>query len=133
MSDYEQTYLYLIGTRGNSRLRSPVKIGITNSVPIRFDQLRTASPHELELIFYFVIPRRDIAVALEQCFLETQDDFRLRGEWFDIEPPYALRTLILCIQGLLLALPIDRQVYDTACELSRLNAAKELLQKFKAE
>lgn len=120
-------YVYVIATKRDGQHVAPVKIGVSNSPNGRLDALQTASPYELELIFYFVAPSRQIAFALEQAFLECMGEFRLHGEWFDLNPGYAVCAMALCIQAhLIFAIPeLSHEEHAAAMKLSRADEAWE--------
>lgn len=63
---------------------SPIKIGVTNSESVftRVDQFNTMSPYGVELIYCIKV---DNPYHLETIIHRELKDYRLNGEWFDID------------------------------------------------
>lgn len=62
---------------------SPIKIGMTNSINLdkRIKNYNTASPYGINLIGFIKTPKPSIT---ERTIHEELNEFRLNGEWFDI-------------------------------------------------
>ena len=86
-------YVYIIGHAAGGALAAPVKGGITSALGSRLSSLQTGNSTLLEVGFYFILPSRQEALISEKEFHDTMADYRLQGEWFGIEPLYALETL----------------------------------------
>jgi hypothetical protein len=77
-------YVYVIrGSRVNPT-KSNYKIGITNNIKGRIENLQTSSPDKLELLFKY---RTTEAVKLEKSLHNYFKYYRIRenGEWFQFE------------------------------------------------
>lgn len=85
-------HLYVVTAMRDSTPAAPVKIGITGNVRRRFGNLRTSSPIELGLLFAFDLPSSHEACLAEAEIHHILDRFRLRGEWFDLQPMLALNV-----------------------------------------
>lgn len=85
--------IYIIGHVIRGKLSAPVKVGITRSLGSRLCSLQTGNSLLLEVGFHFTLPTRQEAATAEREFHDTMADYRLQGEWFDLDPLYALETL----------------------------------------
>lgn len=73
-------YLYVIG-----REEGPVKIGITIALRSRLSTIQTGCPFPIEILYWRILPNREIALDIEQCIHQVWEEKRLNGEWFDID------------------------------------------------
>jgi hypothetical protein len=87
------TFVYIISHASLGGLAAPVKVGITKSLGSRLASLQTGNSRQIEVAFHFVLASRQDAVFAEAEFHREMAQFRLRGEWFDMEPLYALEVL----------------------------------------
>lgn len=103
MSDqFHESYVYLIAHKGEHGDVGPVKVGFTKSAPEkRMVILQTGNPTRLSLVFKFSAPTPELARLAESVFHEVAKDYRLTGEWFDMEPMEALNALTKCFMGLI--------------------------------
>lgn len=85
--------VYIIGHATDGHLTAPVKVGVTRALGPRLSSLQTGNSVHLEVGFHFALPTRQEAISAEKEFHDTMADYRLQGEWFDIEPLDALETL----------------------------------------
>lgn len=84
-------FLYIICGYGRSNEPlGPVKIGIARDPEKRIASIQTGSPRPLKLLAVFDTPNREIARKFEAAFHRHQDEKRLAGEWFDLDPIEAL-------------------------------------------
>lgn len=60
-----------------------VKIGMSNNVKGRLDNLQSANPHKLSIALVVPYGGRELELELHAKFAEH----RVRGEWFKIAPP----------------------------------------------
>lgn len=72
-------YLYVIQSN------DAIKIGITHNLQQRFNDLQSANPVELQLIYAFKFDSRGQAEALEALLHERFVQHRIHGEWFDVD------------------------------------------------
>ena len=61
-----------------------VKIGITNRITYRLNQLQTGNPRPLRLMFAFMTKDRSTSKTLEEYFHTLYNEYRSIGEWFKI-------------------------------------------------
>src|SRR6266446_2814141 len=66
--------IYVIGCRATKRM----KIGITENIDKRFDEIQSLSPSELEICFQFASTNNELELYLHRKFRHL----RLHGEWF---------------------------------------------------
>lgn len=94
MSDekFEAVQVYVIAHKDGDVTRGPVKVGISSDPQRRVFQLQSGNPHELQLVYAFLVPSRELAASIERCFHETTDN-RMVGEWFDMSAWEAARKL----------------------------------------
>lgn len=116
-------YVYIIGHCSKGGLESPVKVGITKSLGSRLATLQTGNSQKIEIAFHFAMATREQALFVEAEFHREMTDFRLQGEWFSIDPLYALETLTGIVYDL-----IERQYNGDDRRLMTLtsNASKNL-------
>jgi hypothetical protein len=69
--------VYLVRTVG----RDYVKIGVSNNVAVRLEDLQTANPDELKLLASFPGGR-----GIERTLHELLGEFNVRSEWFYLVP-----------------------------------------------
>jgi hypothetical protein len=93
-----ETLVYVIAVTHCGEAVAPCKIGISANLPNRLSQLQTASPVPLMIFKHFRLPSRSIAADVESCFHETHKGYRMKGEWFRIEPEKAASILALQIR-----------------------------------
>lgn len=86
----KSAYVYVVATVRAGVATAPVKVGISENPQSRLSSLQTGSSFDLEIIYAFPIPLRDLASIVEQAFHQAHTDQRLRGEWFDMEPSVAV-------------------------------------------
>lgn len=86
MSEKTVHYLYVVAAVENDLPVSPCKIGITGSLAGRLSSLQTGNPKKLEIIACLPIPERRVVEMIENALHEVFEQFRLIGEWFDINP-----------------------------------------------
>lgn len=91
-------HIYIVGAVQNHEFCAPSKIGISTRPHARLEALQNANPNELSLFRIFNVPDRSIAGQIEECFLSTQKEHRLRGEWFDFHPQEASEILAFQIR-----------------------------------
>jgi hypothetical protein len=74
------TYIYVIGQKNG-----PVKIGVTTSVDGRLSSIKTGCPFPIKVWFLYPCFDRDEAIRKEKMLHDDLAQFRLEGEWFDLE------------------------------------------------
>jgi|SRR4051794_10521907 hypothetical protein len=84
-------YIYIITVAGTLTL---VKIGISKDPWQRLKDLQTGNPFELVLFAVARVGTYATARALELAVHVTLAPFRLVGEWFNVTPEHAQRTII---------------------------------------
>lgn len=72
----------------------PVKIGVSSDPVRRIKQLNTGSAVKIVLIGFFVCGSWLIARILEATVHAALAAWRLNGEWFDVSPETARRTIV---------------------------------------
>lgn len=72
------TNLYLI----HSPEHHWFKIGITDNVTKRFQEIQYGVPFKVKLLEMFTFVERKVALAVEKELHRTYKEQRLRGEWF---------------------------------------------------
>lgn len=92
MTPIADTFVYIIAFGRAPALIAPVKVGVSNDPESRLASLQTASPYDLSLVAKFLLPSREIAIQMEQCFHHMARAHRLRGEWFDMPPHSAVAS-----------------------------------------
>lgn len=113
----EDVFVYVIAVREGQEIKGPVKIGVSAWPHGRLEALQTACPFSLELVREFRFPSRKIALDVEECFHKTQAKHRLRGEWFDLAPSFAIMIINLHVSWML-------ELFTTMDEKERKVAAK---------
>lgn len=73
--------------QGNS---GPIKIGRASEVKRRIGQLQTGNPTTLQLLGWLVASNDD---AMEKQLHAHYSEYRVRGEWFDIDQDHVLAQL----------------------------------------
>lgn len=86
MKGDEINYVYVISAIEDGLPVAPCKIGITRGLNGRLLSLQTGNPKKLEIIASLPIPSRRVVEIAEQALHEVFDEFRLVGEWFDVNP-----------------------------------------------
>lgn len=126
--------LYIIATEKNGKPSAPIKVGMSNNAEGRLRQLQTASPYKLILLHRFELPDREIAQSLESCFHGTQKEHRLSGEWFSLQPAYALELMCLHIAfSLKTFTDLSDEEYETALEMCGERAAMKRVRELLSE
>lgn len=96
--------VYVICLRTAVGLAAPIKLGISNSPEKRLRALQTACPYPLALAAAFICPSDGMAADVERQFHRRHGDRRTSGEWFEIDPAYAVQFAnFLITAGLVLA------------------------------
>lgn len=86
-------YLYVMCFMGRPHEPiGPVKIGITGNVQSRLAAVQTGCHQRLEVLAAFNLPDRDAARLVESELHRLGKNWRLEGEWFDIDPIIALEV-----------------------------------------
>jgi hypothetical protein len=78
-------YLYLIQQKGSSFF----KVGISNNVKRRLENLQSGNPHKLYIVRYWKISNKGIETLVHNVLVE----YHVRLEWFDI--PDVVKVLAL--------------------------------------
>lgn len=118
----EDCFIYVIGTIRDGNLCAPCKVGISANPNARVWALQTACPNELRLVRAYRVPNRNMALEIEDCFHGTQNDHRLRGEWFNLDPAQAAIILNLQIRWALEAFTnLTKDQLEIIHELAGLN------------
>jgi len=75
-------------------LSGPSKIGISKNPKVRLKQVQAVEPGRIVLVGVYWFWRRSHARMVEKAFHETFDIWRVRGEWFDMDPQHAVGVMI---------------------------------------
>lgn len=59
-----------------------IKIGISSNVRLRYNQVRSANPHEVNVLGFVHVPHWDDCAALEAELHEKFKTWNHRAEWF---------------------------------------------------
>jgi hypothetical protein len=84
-----QVYLMCFNGRDAEPL-GPVKIGFTGNLAKREKAIQTTSPKPVITLAEFRVPERWIARVWESLLHKHFADKRMAGEWFDLDPLYAM-------------------------------------------
>lgn len=76
------SYLYIVREED---ARKPIKVGRGKNAKWRMSQLQTGNPRTLELVATWS-GDPEVIKHLEKGCHKALSDYRLSGEWFDIEP-----------------------------------------------
>lgn len=87
--------IYIIACVKDGALGGPVKVGISTTPWKRLRSIQTSCPYEARLVHVFVAPNKEVARQLEASFHTTQAKHRTVGEWFNIEPRFALTMMCM--------------------------------------
>lgn len=127
MSEAHQ-YLYVIGAIEDNIPVAPCKIGITRSLNGRLASLQTGNPKKLEIISAVILPTREIVEIAEKVVHWQFEDFRLVGEWFDVNPvDAAIGVCTLCRE---IFLEIGLSDGDAMKALDNLGIVREIRKAF---
>lgn len=85
MTIEEKIYVYVIG-----REEGPVKVGISKNPNARAACLQEGCPFKLDVLHKVESRNRKNAFEHEQIFHEVYQDYRLIGEWFDLDADAAI-------------------------------------------
>lgn len=85
-------FVYVIGHEHRT-FGHAIKVGISENVASRLDQLRTGSCEQLTVFFTYKLPNRQAAKNVEFQFHARLDDMCIRGEWFGMPPDSAILLL----------------------------------------
>lgn len=83
-------FIYVIAHMRGGRTKGPVKIGVSNTPCDRLAQLQTGNPYRLTIVHTFRVPCKDVAFEVERCIAHIAADRQTNGEWYDLEPSYAV-------------------------------------------
>ncbi len=85
--DRTDHYVYIMGhLDAQNCVTGPTKVGISVHPQYRLKQVQADEPGKIVLVAMFSFWKRAHAYRVEQTFHRACADYRLRGEWFDIEP-----------------------------------------------
>jgi hypothetical protein len=84
-----QVYLICFYGRDAEPL-GPVKIGFTGNLVKREKAIQTTSPKRVITLAEFRVPERWIARTWESVLHKHFSEKRMAGEWFDLDPLYAM-------------------------------------------
>lgn len=84
----KRCFIYVIGRR-----EGPVKVGITSAPQSRLATIQTGCHFKIELLYCRECRDRDHALKHEREFHICHDDYRLAGEWFDLEAEAAMQLV----------------------------------------
>ncbi len=108
--DKAPRYLYIIRC-GRSKF---YKIGVTNDLEKRLATHQTGCPYELKIICYFEADLSDFLgreiTYLESFLHRNYDDFRVRGEWFELSYGH--------LSDIAMFLELDRELAFRVCSHS---------------
>lgn len=105
-------YVYIIGHLDrNGVMEGPVKVGITKSLDSRLATIQTGNWRRVAFAQTFCMETRDLAREVEWMFHDVNSDCRLAGEWFDMAPFAALKSLC----GIVYAI-IETMYPEDACQ-----------------
>lgn len=84
--------VYVVGCAGH-----PVKIGVATDMPSRLSAIQTGFPYKLRAYCHVEVPEGR-ALEIERACHARLSDYRLNGEWFDIDPYEAIDVVKLVIE-----------------------------------
>lgn len=91
-------FIYVIATvTTDDAIIGPVKIGITDNPCRRLSAIQTSCPLKIGIAIAFRFPDREVARAIESSVHNFLDDWNFIGEWFEISPSDAMRSLRIVI------------------------------------
>jgi hypothetical protein len=85
--------VYVIAGKMGGKLVAPSKVGMTAHPYGRLAALQTGSPVVLAVHAYIRLPTKQAAYTIERWFHEDNQERRLHGEWFNIDPMVAMKDL----------------------------------------
>ncbi len=85
--DTNSSYVYIIKNMDTGN----IKIGVSNDVQKRLNTFRTGNDCQLELVYKSVICSNSFSI--EQSVHEYFKDYRVRGEWFNVDESEVIRFL----------------------------------------
>ncbi|HYF34538.1 MAG TPA: GIY-YIG nuclease family protein, partial [Prosthecobacter sp.] len=74
-------YVYIIAPE---QAETPCKVGISDKPWARLSALQIGSPVKLRVVEIYEFDSRDDAFRMEKEFHQSYAEWRLHGEWFDI-------------------------------------------------
>lgn len=86
-------FVYVIGTLYRGQVVGPTKIGIASNPHARLRELQTGSAHKLFLSLALQVGDRADAREIERGAHECCAPEAMNGEWFDVEPLFAVATV----------------------------------------
>lgn len=69
------------------------KVGISKHPRERLRQVQSVEPARIVLVGQFWFWKRDHALRVEKAFHRVCDGWRVRGEWFDMDPFHAVGVM----------------------------------------
>lgn len=88
--DREDHAVYIMGHLIGGVVSGLTKVGISKSPESRLKQIQAVEPGVIVLVAQFWCWKRSHALMLERSFHKACVNFRVRGEWFDVEPFHAV-------------------------------------------
>ena len=108
-------FVYVFGRDYDGLIGGPVKIGISHDPEKRLRGFQTASAYRLTKICHVYAHDRMMARAVEATIHEDLAPHRMAGEWFDVDPLQAMRSLLTSYLDVFDALGFTRdQFYEYA-------------------
>lgn len=80
------TFVYIIATERMGRTLGPCKCGITSAPEARVASLQTGNPNRIKLSAFLGPMSRASAAAVEAEMHHAYRQYRMRGEWFLVDP-----------------------------------------------
>jgi hypothetical protein len=129
----ETCHVYLVAHKNpDGFYEAPVKIGITHSLKSRMKSLQTGNPKPIGLVFAFSTPDVRFAKHFERGLHEVNAEFRLNGEWFNMDPRHALIDMVGAFWGILQAeLGDDKTLFQESMTACGAGDAMQLLRAVK--
>lgn len=121
-------FIYLIAhVDEDGSFLPPVKVGVTSNLKSRLSTIQTAAPAKIELAFDFGIPDRAYAEKLERELHKVLANWRVHGEWFDINPLHALLQITQHLDKHLAASITSDEILAHARDASGILEARKII------
>ena len=103
--------VYIFGRDVTQSAEPPVKIGISENPEQRQKTLQTGCPFKLILIAKFMMGELVDAKRAEDVIHHVLRQYHLHGEWFDVDPNFAIDAICTVLRFLIKNWPRNKQAY----------------------
>lgn len=121
--DPDDHYVYIMAHLNDRTgwVEAPTKVGISKNPIKRLKQIQSEEPGRIVLLAQFGFWKRAHAYRVEQTFHKACDDYRIRGEWFGIEPMHAIGLMNINLQSFACEFLGADDTYDDFSNFDYLN------------